>query len=122
MKFAKLFIPAFLLSTAAIAFPMFQAGDIADGAKMDISLFQVASYYKKGTSGTVKFICDLEGKKIEATLMGGKNFDSNSITRLSKGTNGPFTWELKDNGYDAGNIKVTLLKGSHVTVQCQEVS
>ncbi len=125
MNFNKKLLFVLLATSLSVAYAEtpanFQAGDIAAGQKWALST-EIASYYKDGTSGTVKFTCDLEGSSdVKAILYPGKNFNGSPSAWLGLGMNGPYTWTLKDQGEVNGDIKIKLLRGSNATIQCVQV-
>jgi hypothetical protein len=109
-------------SLAAQASVLGQAGDIAAGASYELNAASgIASYYKNGTSGKIRFDCNLNGTDVKAMLYPGKNFAGNPAAILEAGMNGPYEWNLSDMGDDAGNIKVKLIKGDSAVVQCRQI-
>jgi len=132
MKFRKYLLIAAMVTGSFFTIASFakesqvfdQAGDIAEGLPYDFTQHNgsIASYYKMGTSGTVTFTCVLTGYDPQATLYPGKNFSfENPSAVLESGMNGPYKWTLSDQHEDNGNIKVKLVKGKSVVVQCKEV-
>ena len=113
---------AFSLSSIASANLLGQAGDIAVGQPFVITKSEIASYFKDGKSGKVKFICNLMGDKVKAGFYPGKNFTGNIPGMLKIGQNGPYTWTLHNLGDSTGNIKVKLIEGSSATVQCKQIN
>ncbi len=113
-----------LSSVTSFAEVFDQAGDIAEGKPFFFNEHPgaIASYYKDGTSGRVKFTCVLIGENPKAFLYPGKNFENNPVAALEWGTNGPYTWTLADTGQKNGNIKIQLLEGKSAVVQCKEVA
>jgi hypothetical protein len=137
MKMIKLLPLAFglFIATSANANLMFQAGNIEDGTRWSISESSgIASYFADGKSGTVEFVCRLEGDpadkedehhcrggKLKAELVPGKNFnpvENAPVTFLHQGMNGPFRWALTNEGASSGNIKIFYRCGKSVTIQC----
>lgn len=96
-----------------------QAGDIAMGKEVQVEQFDMVSYYKPGKSGKITFTCFLGGSGVVSSLWGGKNF-STETTYLRTGINGPYTWMLHDYGYNEGNIRLRIYKGTDVYVRCKQ--
>lgn len=143
MKFLKLSVLSLIMglwSMHALAAmqPLASAGDIAEGRAFLLSEPQEMGYYTKdGKEGNVTFTCRLTrdasddgSSEVGVGLYTGKNFD----TPINKGARlileagktqlnfGPYTWKLIDSGKNVtnGNIKLMLLQGTNVTVQCKE--
>jgi hypothetical protein len=127
-------IQAARLASTPVA-PKFQAGNITDGTPVQVTdTSGLASYYADGTSGVIKFKCDVQpisGEKADpkapqvlAKLTPGKNFNNEynkSIFLLRQGTTEFFYWRLTPEG-DAtnGNIKIAKLKfAKDINVQCK---
>lgn len=125
LKQSFLFAAAFslvVISSATQARVLFQAGDIADGERHEITKNTgPASYYKIGVQGEVTFKCDLQGEGVKALMYPGKNFTGNFPAWLSPGLNGPYTYKLRALGASNGNIKVQLMTGEKAFIQCKAI-
>lgn len=126
MKILKNLFVSSILFTLAVnvqAKSTFQAGDIREGKTYLLTLFNgPASYYKDGTAGNLSFKCYLNGGDTKAALYPGKNFSLNMPAVLTPGENGPFTWTLRNMGYQNGNIKVLLLNGIVAEIRCWQTN